>query len=135
MPNLLVNIDVDDIVRAERFYCEAFGLRVGRRLGPKAVELLGMSAPLYLLEKPAGSPATGSRAPRTYDRHWTSVHLDFVVDDVQVALARAETAGARREGEVGSHDWGKIVVCADPFGNGFCLVEFSERGYDAIATG
>jgi hypothetical protein len=23
---------------------------------------------------------------------------------------------------------------ADPFGHGFCLIQFTERGYDAIAT-
>jgi len=39
--DILVNIDVDDLERAVHFYTEAFGLRVGRRLGPSGVELLG----------------------------------------------------------------------------------------------
>ena len=59
--DLLVNIDVDDLERAETFYLAAFGLRPGRRFGPHAVELLGASAPIYLLAKPAGTtPRTQS---------------------------------------------------------------------------
>ncbi len=37
----LINIDVDDLERAVSFYTAAFGLKVGRRLGPSVVELLG----------------------------------------------------------------------------------------------
>jgi hypothetical protein len=29
--------------------------------------------------------------------------------------------------------WGRIVTLADPFGNGFCVVQFPGRGYDEIA--
>jgi hypothetical protein len=29
---------------------------------------------------------------------------------------------------------GKIAVLADPFGNGFCLIQFIGRGYDEIAV-
>jgi hypothetical protein len=29
--------------------------------------------------------------------------------------------------------WGRIAHFADPFGNGFCLLEFLNRGYDEIA--
>jgi hypothetical protein len=32
MISLLANIDVDDLAKAEVFYCQAFGLSVGRRL-------------------------------------------------------------------------------------------------------
>jgi catechol 2,3-dioxygenase-like lactoylglutathione lyase family enzyme len=38
---LLINIDVEDLTTAVRFYTEAFGFRVGRHLGPAAIELLG----------------------------------------------------------------------------------------------
>ncbi len=133
MAELLVNLDVDDLARGVAFYVEAFGLRPGRRLGPRVAELLGGTAPLYLLEKPAGSPAhAGASAGRSYARHWTPVHLDFVVDDVERALARAEAAGARAEGPIERHAWGRIAYLADPFGHGFCLVQFVGRGYDAI---
>jgi predicted enzyme related to lactoylglutathione lyase len=32
--DLLVNLDVDDLEKAVRFYSSAFGLKVGRRFGP-----------------------------------------------------------------------------------------------------
>jgi lactoylglutathione lyase len=131
---VLVNIDVPDLAAAERFYRAAFGLSPGRRFGGGALELLGAQAPIYLLEKPAGSAAAaGAAQERHYARHWTPVHLDFVVPDIGPALDRAEAAGAVAEGPVRTHDWGRIVVLADPFGHGACLIEFRGRGYDAIA--
>ncbi|HUD50631.1 VOC family protein [Parvibaculum sp.] len=133
--NLLVNIDVDDLERAVDFYARAFGLRVGRRLGPDVVEMLGLDAPLYLLRKKAGGGAVpGTDAIRDYGRHWTPVHLDIVVADIEEAMARAKAAGAVVEKEIASHVWGKIALFADPFGHGFCLIEFTDRGYDAIAS-
>lgn len=135
MAKLLVNIDVDDLERAIAFYALAFGLRVGRRFGTGGVEMLGAEAPLYLLAKPAGSAATAAPGtPRDYRRHWTPVHLDFVVDDLDAAMRAALAAGARREGEPRSQPWGRIAQFADPFGHGFCLLEFRGRGYDELAA-
>ena len=132
---LLVNIDVDDLGAAERFYCAAFGLAPGRRLGPNVVELRGASSAIYLLAKSAGTRANAaSGQTRSYDRHWTPVHLDFIVPDIEAALRSAEAAGAKREGAVATHKWGRIVQMADPFGHGFCLIEFLGRGYDEIAA-
>jgi predicted enzyme related to lactoylglutathione lyase len=133
MPSLLVNVDVADLAQAERFYCDAFGLSVARRFDG-ALELVGSDAPICLLEKPPGTPATPPpAATRDYQRHWTPVHLDFVVEDLEAALARARKAGATLEKDIAAAAWGRIALLADPFGNGFCLVEFSARGYDAIA--
>lgn len=133
-PGLLVNVDVDDLDAAVDFYVGGLGLRVGRRLGSEVVELLGASAPVYLLREPADSQATATTSQRRhYGRHWTPVHLDFVVPDLEAALARAVAAGASQETGIRAHAWGRIVTLADPFGHGFCLVSFSERGYDAIA--
>ena len=88
--DFLVNLDVDDLERGVDFYGSLFGLQVGRRLGGYAVELLGGPAPIYLLQKNADSAATpdGSQQ-RHYGRHWTPVHLDFVVDDIESATAKA----------------------------------------------
>lgn len=131
---LLVNIDVDDLERAVGFYTAAFGLRIGRRFGADAVELIGAVAPLYLLRKPAGSaPCAGAVAPRHYARHWTPVHLDLVVDDLDAAVQQALHAGARLEQPVRDSGWGRLALMADPFGHGFCLVQFLGRGYDEIA--
>ncbi len=132
---LLVNVDVDDLAKAEAFYGEAFGLETGRRLGDTAVELLGASSPVYLLEKPAGSVASaGTDQRRDYARHWTPVHLDFVVDDIHAAVAQVQAAGARLEGDVRTHPWGHIAHMADPFGHGLCLIQFLGRGYDEIVA-
>lgn len=134
IPGLLVNIDVDDLSAAERFYRDAFGLAVGRRFGDAGVELVGSSAPIYLLPKAAGAPPFPGGPGRDYARHWTPVHLDFVVTDLEAARDRAVTAGATLEQDIAEASWGRIAYFADPFGNGFCILAFSARGYDAIAT-
>jgi len=133
MVDLLVNIDVPDLARAEAFYVAAFGLSPTRRFGDGGVELSGWPVRLYLLEKPEGSIGAGDD-PRRYRRHWTPVHLDVAVDDLPRALARAQAAGAVVEAPLRSESWGEIVGLADPFGNGICLIAFTPAGYDAIAT-
>jgi predicted enzyme related to lactoylglutathione lyase len=131
--DLLVNVDVDDLAAAVCFYGEAFGLTVGRRFGSVGVEMLGTSAPVYLLAKRTGStPAPTVDTPRDYARHWTPVHLDFVVDDVEAAVARALAAGAVLERPLTTSAWGRLAVMADPFGHGFCFVQFLGRGYDEL---
>jgi predicted enzyme related to lactoylglutathione lyase len=130
---LLVNIDVGDLDRAVKFYGAALGLKKARRLGESVVEMVGGSSPIYLLQKPAGSAGAGTQK-RDYRRHWTPVHLDFVVKDVRAAVKQALAAGAVLEADVETHAWGHIAQLADPFGNGFCLVEFRGRGYDEIAV-
>jgi predicted enzyme related to lactoylglutathione lyase len=135
MVDLLVNIDVDDLQRAIVFYTGAFDLRIGRRFGTDGVELLGASAPIYLLVKAPGTqPFANAKQLRDYERHWTSVHLDFVVQGIDKALARAVAAGATVERPTQTSSWGKLALLVDPFGNGLCLVEFLGRGYDEIAT-
>ena len=131
--NLLLNIDVPDIDAAESFYRRAFGLEAGRRFGDDGVEMLGAAVPIYLLRKAAGTPGAGSH-PRDYARHWTPLHGDLVVEDLDAALARAEAAGALREGDIREANWGRIVALADPFGHGWCLLQFLGRGYDEIST-
>ncbi len=130
---LLLNIDVPDLAAAERFYVEAFGLRAGRRLGDGVLELLGAQAPVYLLQKPEDSPGADGQ-PRRYARHWSPLHLDVVVDDLDVALATALAAGARQEGAVREAAWGRIVQVADPFGHGWCLLQFLGKGYDEMGA-
>lgn len=135
MPRLLVNVDVDDLARAADFYVRALGLRVGRHLGSEALELLGADAPLFLLAAaPGTAPFQGGTARRDYGRHWTPVHLDFAVEDIDQAVRRAVAAGARLDVPVAEHEYGKLAVLADPFGHGFCLVQLEGRGYDEIAT-
>jgi predicted enzyme related to lactoylglutathione lyase len=129
----IVNVDVSDLAAGETFYREGLGLDAGRRF-QGIVEMLGGPTALYLLEKPAGSKASASNAmTRDYARHWTPVHLDFVTEDLDAAVARAVAAGAVLEKPARDDVWGRIALLADPFGNGFCLIQFIGRGYDEIA--
>ncbi|TVV77205.1 VOC family protein [Sphingomonas solaris] len=123
MPRLLVNIDVPDLAAAEAFYTQGLGFVPGRRFGTAVTELTGGETPLYLIARPE----------RDYARHWTPMHLDLVVDDLEAAAAQAEAAGAVPEGGLCSAGYGRIATFADPFGHGFCLIQFSAEGYDAIA--
>jgi predicted enzyme related to lactoylglutathione lyase len=132
--SVLINIDVPDLEAALAFYMRAFGLMVRRRFGGQGAELAGWPVSLFLLQKAAGTKGAGN-ALRTYERHWTPVHLDVVVDDIDAAITRAVAAGARVEHEVKAAIWGKIAQLADPFGHGICLIQFLGRGYDEIADG
>ncbi|HUF89650.1 MAG TPA: VOC family protein [Gemmatimonadota bacterium] len=127
-------IDVEDVPTAIAFYTEGLGLEVGRRFADDWVELVGPPIPVDLLGRAAGSAANPApEAPRRdYRRHWTPVHLDFEVSDLEAAVERARAAGATVEGDLGSYAWGRIARLADPFGHGFCLLEFRGRGYDEI---
>jgi hypothetical protein len=96
--------------------------------------MLGASSAVYLLLKPGGTrPCAGTHDVRRYGRHWTPVHLDFVVADIGAAVSRAVDAGATIEGEIQTHAWGHIAQLADPFGHGICFIQFVGRGYDEIA--
>ena len=134
MADLLVNIDVPDMEQGIAFYTAAFGLQVGRRFDSGFVELLGRDVPIYLLCKDAGTPiGPAGGDSRRYERHWSPVHADFVVDDIGAAAARAVAAGAVQEGETCDAPYGRLAMFADPFGHGFCLIQFNAAGYDALA--
>jgi predicted enzyme related to lactoylglutathione lyase len=116
--DILVNMDVPDADTAARFYEAALGLRRGRSLDGDVVELLGASSMIYLLQRPE----------RDFARHWTPVHVDFVVPDVDAAAERALRAGAKRESETVEWKGSRCITFADPFGHGFCLIEFAAGG-------
>jgi predicted enzyme related to lactoylglutathione lyase len=126
-------IDVDDLERGIDFYTRALGLALGRRLGGHWAELLGATSPIDLLETSPGTAASpGGAARRDFGRHWTPVHLDFVVTDLDAAVARAVGAGATLERPVCEEPYGRLANLADPFGHGICLIEMNARGYDAL---
>lgn len=129
---LLVNIDVPDLQSGERFYTRAFALRVGRRFAEPWLELIGGNAPIYLLEKKGGSASSSGAPARTYTRHWTPVHFDFLVPEISTAVQRALDAGAQLESPAEDTPYGKLAVLSDPFGHGFCLIEMNAQGYDAL---
>jgi predicted enzyme related to lactoylglutathione lyase len=125
--HMLINIDVPELAPAIDFYTRAFDLTLQRIIDGDVAELTGGSSTLYLL---AHAPGTKTRAAsRDYARHWTPVHLDFVVDDLAAATERAVQAGAQREGGCIAWRGSQCVTFADPFGHGFCLIQFSEATY------
>jgi predicted enzyme related to lactoylglutathione lyase len=130
MTRILINIDVPELEPAIRFYTAALGLRHTRTLDDDVAELAGAAATIYLLCRAPGTEAVHSPPiARDFRRHWTPVHFDLVVDDVDAAAARAITAGARQE--TGHVDW-KGSRCAsfgDPFGHGFCFIQFERGSY------
>lgn len=108
--DIRICVDVHDMARAIAFYTDGLGLRCGRRFQSGFVELLGGSSPIDLLLNPEGSPPLpGEAARRSYARHWTPVHLDFVVDDIDAAVARLLKHGAVLEQPVTDRVWGRIA--------------------------
>lgn len=123
MISLSVSIDVPDLAAGIRFYNEAFGFTVLAEPVPGVAVLRAGQGELCLLEKKAGSkPSIHTTEVRRYERHWTPVHLDLHVDDLQAALARAIAAGAVKEQVFENPEHGSAAFCSDPFGHGFCLI-------------
>jgi predicted enzyme related to lactoylglutathione lyase len=70
--------------------------------------------------------------PCDFGRHWTPVHLDFIVRNLGEMVRRLCDLGASLDREIQIREYGRIANMADPFGNGFDLIEFSGRGYDNV---
>ncbi len=125
MNELIVNVDVPDLDGGVLFYERAFGFKLVQSFGSyRVAELGGAGCKFFVLEKGPGSAAWPGGPARHYDRHWTPVHLDLAVDDLEAAVARATLAGARIESAIAERDWGRIAILSDPFGHGFCLLQF-----------
>jgi len=119
-----VSIDVPSLAEGIAFYCAAFGFSKKSEPVPGVVAVLaGLNVELVLLEKQAGSqPSPQTKDRRTFERHWTPVHLDFHVDDLHAALEKVEALGAKREQVFENPEHGSAAFCSDPFGHGFCLI-------------
>jgi predicted enzyme related to lactoylglutathione lyase len=133
---LRIVIDVPALEAGIAFYTQGLGLTVGRRREGVWVELLGGPAPIDLVAKEEWSgPFPGSNRRRQFNRHWTPVHLDVVVEEIEPAVKRLVDAGAQLERPIEDRGWGKIAGLADPFGHGLCVLAFQGQGYDALADG
>ena len=124
---VVINIDVPALVPAIDFYCRALNVVHTRTLDSDVAELTGGATTIYLLQKSTGSPAVAdSPIARRYERHWTPVHFDVVVSDLDDAVTRALAAGALLE--AGPIEWrgSRCMTFADPFGHGFCLLQFAD---------
>ena len=122
-----ISIDVPDLAEGVAFYCGAFGFSKKSEPVPGVAVLHGLNVELCLLQKRAGSkPSPGTTDRRSFERHWTPVHLDLHVDDLHAALERVEALGATREQVFKHAGHGSAAFCSDPFGNGFCLLQSGE---------
>jgi len=124
-PKVSISIDVADMEIASLFYSNALGCEMERN-GEETSVLSTENTTIYLLKKlPGSNPLLAGNTSRDFNRHWTPVHLDFVVETIDETVALVLKYGGTCEGGE-SGDWGKIAYCADPFGNGFCLVVINE---------
>ena len=122
MVKISVSIDVSNLKKAETFYTEALGCKKIRDQGDDMIVLATENCDIYLQEKEAGTkPLVSSDAVRNYKRHWTPVHLDFLTGNIDAVVKNILQFGGLHEGGE-SGDWGSIAYCADPFGNGFCVI-------------
>lgn len=127
---IVINIDVPELAPAVQFYQSALGLELSRIIDDDVAELTGASSVIYLLAKVPGAAVSSTSAEtREYSRHWTPVHVDFVVENLSEAIDRAIRAGARQESECVEWRGSKCVTFSDPFGHGFCLIEFTDGTY------
>lgn len=122
MSQISIAMDVPSIDQAMAFYTEALGCSEKKRTKNSGIVSTG-NVDIYFLEKEGGTnPLLTGSDERSYERHWTPVHLDFLVDDVKGMAAKVIELGGTREGG-DEADWGEIAYCADPFGNGFCIIK------------
>jgi len=122
MIKITISIDVSNLKQAETFYVEALGCKKVRDQGSDMIVLSADNCKIYLLEREAGtSPLPSGDIVRDYKRHWTPVHLDFLTENINELVEKVIQAGGFHEGGE-SGDWGAIAYCADPFGNGFCVI-------------
>ena len=117
---LEICIDVDDVELAVEFY--------GRGLGLAVVEQHPDWAQLELDEQTFWimKVAPGPEGPitRSTGRHWTPIHLDFLVGDVDQAVERALAAGGRLDRPIiRNPERADLANLTDPAGNGVDLVQ------------
>jgi predicted enzyme related to lactoylglutathione lyase len=116
-------IDVPDLAAGIAFYSEVLGLTETARPIPVYAILAGDGQSLGIMEKAEGTrPTPVEGTERRYTRHWTPVHLDFHVDDFDAAIAAVERLGGTVEQRHTAAGRPPIAFCADPFGNGLCIL-------------
>jgi Glyoxalase-like domain len=62
------------------------------------------------------------------------VHLDFIVTDLDEVVGRLCGLGATLDREIQIREYGRMANMADPFGNGFDLIEFSGSGTTTLSV-
>ena len=118
-----VSIDVPDLEAGLRFYGTVFGFLETTRPFPAMAILDANNVTVCLHQKAAGTKSSrGGAEVRRYERHWTPVHLDLHVRDLDAVLAKVRAEGGRIEDEFRTQGPKPVAFCSDPFGNGFCVI-------------
>ena len=124
MIEVSISIDVSDMEKAVLFYTKALGC-TELRAGESTTKLKADNVNIFLLKNDSGTnPLINGTSSRNYGRHWTPVHLDFNVTEIEKIASRVKEYGGVIEGSE-SGDRGAVEFCADPFGNGFCLCQMN----------
>nr|UXE46199.1 hypothetical protein Hi04_10k_c5981_00018 [uncultured bacterium] len=121
---LEICIDVDDVDRAVEFYGRGLGLEIEKHEKEWAKAVLGEQV-FWIMKIAAG---TSGAISRDYKRHWTPIHFDFHVDDIEAAVKRATGAGGSLDRDIQRNpDGGSIANLSDPSGNGIDLVQTAKK--------
>jgi catechol 2,3-dioxygenase-like lactoylglutathione lyase family enzyme len=82
MTKISVCIDVLEMEKAIQFYTEALCFKLVE-IKKQYTELLADGITVYLSENAAGTnPLITGQSTRNYERHWTPIHLDVHVSDI-----------------------------------------------------
>jgi predicted enzyme related to lactoylglutathione lyase len=122
MARVSICIDVPDLTLATAFYRDAIGCSLEKsQKTHNTLSIDGVTIQLLLRAEATEASGTTSDCLRTYERHWTPVHLDFDVSDIDEAVEKVQRHDGTVE-DVQRGDWGAMASCVDPFGNGLCLL-------------
>jgi predicted enzyme related to lactoylglutathione lyase len=121
-PSVHASIDVPDLEKGLEFYGTVFGFKEISRPFESMAILDANNMTICMHAKAAGTKSSKRGGPRDYERHWTPVHLDVHVEDFDGVLESVRKAGGTIEMEFRDQGPRPAGFCADPFGNGFCVI-------------
>ena len=127
-------IDVTAAEPAIAFYCDGLGLSVKRRLSPTWIELAGATCRSSFSPTARLTPISGRGRCRAASSAIGRRSISTSSSPISTPRWRGLVAlGGSLDRAIADRDYGRIAYMADPFGNGFDLIEFSGTGYDGIA--
>ena len=117
-----ISIDVPNLEAGLRFYGNVFGFREKARPFPTMAVLDANNLTICMHEKAAGTKSSSGGDARRYERHWTPVHVDVHVEDLDAVLEKIRAERGLVETEFRTQGPVPVAFCSDPFGNGFCVI-------------
>jgi predicted enzyme related to lactoylglutathione lyase len=121
-PEVHVSIDVPSLDAGLRFYAQLFAWEETARPFPQMAILDANNVTVCMHEKAPGSKSSERGGARSYDRHWTPVHLDLHVTDYETVVSSLRKLGGTVEREFKDQGPRPVAFCSDPFGNGLCIL-------------